>query len=122
MGVVKNEPTVYDQFTEDIKFTEGRYEVKLPFKSVHPLIPDNFVPAKSRLESLVGRLRSKPDIMNLYDDIIREQNKENIVEVLVTESVSLEKSIISLTENSCVQTERRLNSELFMTRRRRRMG
>ena len=32
LGILKSEDTVYQNFEEEIKFVDGRYEVKLPWK------------------------------------------------------------------------------------------
>ena len=37
------EPTVYERFVDTIKYTGGRYEVELPWKESHALLPDNYV-------------------------------------------------------------------------------
>ncbi len=42
IGVLKAEQSVYESFKEEISFTEGRYEVKLPWKPDHPVLPDNY--------------------------------------------------------------------------------
>ena len=57
-----------------------RYEVKLPFKESHPLLPDNYQLSKLRLESLVRRLKSKPEVLKHYDSIIQDQLEKNIIE------------------------------------------
>ena len=82
LGIQENEPTVQDKFIENIQFEEGRYEVKLPFKEHHPQLPDNYGLSKTRLESQLKRLASKPDVLEQYDQIIQEQIKNNIVEIV----------------------------------------
>lgn len=56
LGIKPDEPSVYEKFIEDIVHDGERYEVKLPFKESHPLLPDNYQLSKLRLESLVRRL------------------------------------------------------------------
>ena len=58
---------------EDIK-------VRLPFKEDDDLLPDNFALYKSRLVSLLRRLSVKPDVSRQYNDVIREQLKQGIIE------------------------------------------
>ena len=55
IGIKHDEPTVYEKFIEDIRHNGERYEVKLPFKEDHPLLPDNYHLSKMRLESLLRR-------------------------------------------------------------------
>ena len=58
IGILKEEQSVYESFKEDITFTAGRYEVKLPWKSEHPTLPDNFNLSKKRLQGLQKKLNA----------------------------------------------------------------
>ena len=80
IGVSENEPTVYETFVESIKHNGIRYEVKLPWKPSHPILPDNFNLSLGRLQSLSKRLRKNPDVFNQYNEIILEQEYEGIIE------------------------------------------
>ena len=73
--------SVEEKFIQELKF-DGmqRYEVKLPFKENHPMLPDNHSIYVKRLGSLLSRLQSKPDILHEYNRIIKEQHKEGIIE------------------------------------------
>ena len=66
-----------DEFLEDyltkVKFKGDRYRVSLPFKEEHPVIPDNYLLARNRLTSSLKRLKSKPEILQQHDTVIREQ-------------------------------------------------
>ena len=66
-----------DEFLEDyltkVKFNGDRYIVSLPFKEEHPVIPDNYLLARNRLTSSLKRLKSKPEILQQHDTVIREQ-------------------------------------------------
>lgn len=42
LGILKEEQSVYDTFTQQISFKQGRYEVHLPWKESHPLLPHNY--------------------------------------------------------------------------------
>ena len=53
LGTIDKE-TVEERFLQDVSWKDGRYVVKLPWKDQHPLLYDNFVLAKKRLESLIG--------------------------------------------------------------------
>ena len=80
LGIKSNEPAVYDQFLNDITFDGDRYQVKLPFKENHPPLPDNYQLSKTRLESFVRRLKSNPELLRQYDQVIQEQLQVNIIE------------------------------------------
>ena len=59
---------------------ERRYQVQLPFKKDHELLPNNFALCKSRLVSLLKRLNLQPKVLKHYDDVIQDQEKQGIVE------------------------------------------
>ncbi|XP_068720408.1 uncharacterized protein [Montipora capricornis] len=79
-GIHDDNATLYDKFVNEVEFVEGRYQVRLPFKEDHDLLPDNFALCKSRLVSLLKRLSVKPDVSRQYNDVIREQLKQGIIE------------------------------------------
>ena len=58
----------------------AKLNLQLPFKEDHELLPDNFALSKSRLVSLLKRLNLKPEVLKHYDDVIRDQEKQGIVE------------------------------------------
>ncbi|XP_068756194.1 uncharacterized protein [Montipora capricornis] len=55
------------------------YEVKLP-KEDHPLPSENYHLSKMRLESLLRRLKSKPEVLKHYDEVVKKQLERNIIE------------------------------------------
>ena len=79
LGIIDKE-TVEERFLPHVSKKDGRYEVKLHWKDQHPLLYDNFILAKKRLESLLKRLRQNSALLKQYSDIINEQLKNNIVE------------------------------------------
>ena len=60
---------------------DGRYEVSLPWKEQHALLPDNYALAVSRLASVLKRLRRNPELHVLaeYNRIIEEQSLQGII-------------------------------------------
>ena len=64
----KSEENVIYQFENEIQFNGTRYVTKLPFKTDHDLLPDNFEVAKIRLQNLQRRLL-KENIFEIYDKI-----------------------------------------------------
>ncbi len=65
---------------EEIKFDGKHYEVKLPFREEHPLLPDNHTGSVKRLNSLISRLNTNPNLLQEYDNIIQDQVKSGVVE------------------------------------------
>lgn len=77
--------SVLDEFQDKVCFTEGRYEVSLPWKDPHQLLPDNHQLSLRRLRGLLRRLRQDQEVLTEYDTIIRTQIQQGIVEVVPPE-------------------------------------
>ena len=81
VGVSKNEFEFCGNFEADISFANNRYEVKLPFKSEHGMLDDNFLLCKSRLKNLFdGKFTKDPDLFKRYNEIIKDQIESRIIE------------------------------------------
>ena len=72
-------------FLPEIQFDGIRYEIKLPWKEDYPSqdIPDRFHLCFNRLKYLQRRLLKTPNILQEYNQIIREQLNQGIIEVIV---------------------------------------
>ena len=68
-----------DKFLDTIRACDGRYEVSLPWKEQHALLPDNYALAVSRLASVLRRLRGNPKLFAEYNRIIEEQSLQGII-------------------------------------------
>ena len=79
LGIAGFDRSVHQDFEDHISFKDGRYEVSLPWKHPHPILPDNFKLSEKRLQSVLRRLRQSPDILQEYDSIIRKQLELGIV-------------------------------------------
>ena len=79
IGVSPHEGTVHDKFLDTIRWCDGRYEVSLPWKEQHALLPDNYALAVSRLASVLKRLRRNPELLAEYSRIIDEQSSQEII-------------------------------------------
>ena len=73
---------VWENLRETTEYRDGRYHVELPRKpEVLDILPDNYQLARSRLLSDFKRMKARnPQDLKEYDDIIRKQEEENIVE------------------------------------------
>ena len=69
-----------ERFEEEIHFTDNRYEIKLPFNDGHPLFLDNYSLAQKRLSRQLGRLQEDKDIAEKYNEVIKDQLREGIIE------------------------------------------
>ena len=63
-----------------VEYKDNQYTVKLPWKGEYKNIPDNFVPARNRLLSLLKRLSKNPEQLKRYDTIIKEQERDGVIE------------------------------------------
>ena len=79
-GIPATDQSLYDEFCNSVKFQDGRYEVRLPWKTPRHDPPDNFNLSLQRLNSLLRRLRHDPDLLAEYDLVIETQLKQGIVE------------------------------------------
>ena len=87
MGIHPNdENSVHSSFLANIKFDGTRYEVKLPFKELYPVLPDNFQNSVARLGSLLRRLKQDPEVFQEYSAVFMEQSAKRMVED-VTEKI-----------------------------------
>ena len=70
---------MHDKLLDTIRACDGRYEVSLPWKEQHALLPDNYALAVSRLVSVLKRLRGNPKLFAEYNRIIEEQSLQGII-------------------------------------------
>ena len=82
LGIKEGEESVYERFLEDVSFRDGRYCVRLPWKSPRIMLPDNLELSQRRLYNLLKRLQQSPHILTQYDEIIRDQLRQGIVEAV----------------------------------------
>ena len=73
LRISSSEQSVYNQFINTITFQCGRYEVHLPWKDAHPILPDNYETSLKRLQSLLHRHKDEPNVLLEHDVVIREQ-------------------------------------------------
>ena len=76
----KSEKNVLQAFKESVKMEDGRYQVSWPWKEDEPNLPDNYELCNGRLKSLYKRLSEKPQLLNRYDETIKEQLAKNVIE------------------------------------------
>ena len=54
-----------------ISFNGTRYSVKLPWKEGHNALPSNYNISLKRLKGQLGKLRKEPEILEEYDNVIK---------------------------------------------------
>ena len=77
---IKEKDSTHEAFLKNLEFKDGRYSVNLPFKEHDDMLPDNYETAPVRLNSNLKRLRSQPEVLKQYDEVINDQLKAGIVE------------------------------------------
>ena len=77
-GIPATDRSLYDEFCNTAKFSEGRYEVGLPWKMPRCDLSNNYELSLRRLKGLLCHLRHNPDILHEYDIIIQHNyNRES---------------------------------------------
>ena len=84
----ESEDAVYESFLNWVQMKDARYEVSLPWKEMHPALPDNYSLSYSRLAWLIGRLRKSTEVLREYDRVIKDQQSRGIVETVSTEDAT----------------------------------
>ena len=88
LGIKEAEDSLFERFPSDIVFKEGRYEVKLPWRDNHPILPSNYQMSLKRLFGLLRRLKSDPSLLKEYNDVITDQLNRGIVEMVKEPNLS----------------------------------
>ena len=79
IGVSTQEETMHEKFLDTIHLNNGCYEVSLPWKEQHALLPDNHAQAVSRLASVLKHVTKNPGLFKEYNRIIEEQSSRGII-------------------------------------------
>ena len=82
LGVTDEADPLMKEFNDKISFKNGRYEVSLPWRDMHPPLPTNYQLSVRRLQGLYRRLRQDLRVLSEYDGIIRDQIQKGIVQVV----------------------------------------
>ena len=76
LGILSEEPTLYDKFADSIRFFDNRYKVHLPWKEIHPVLPQKYELSENRLRGLLRRLLSDKEML---DSVIKDQLSKGII-------------------------------------------
>ena len=87
--VGSSDNSMVSRFEEDIVHNGVRYVVKLPFKTDHDFLPDNYSVCEARLKSLKNRLVAK-GISHDYDKIFRDYERDGIIERVPMQDIAKE--------------------------------
>lgn len=67
------------KFKETVKYEDGRYHVTWLWKDESPDLPMNRDIALGRLRSTVTRMKKKPEIMEKYNGVIKDQLQKGVI-------------------------------------------
>lgn len=81
--ITQEEQAVVDSFNATVRYDNGQYWVGLPWAPNHPPLPMNYNLAANRLASSLKKLRTRPEHLKLYDQIIKDQVKQNFIEPVI---------------------------------------
>ena len=87
LGIGGNELSWIDRCLDDVTVVDGRYQVSLPFKENRRFVEDNYALAEKRLKILMKKLHRDPELLKRYDDIMKSQLIEGIIEKVETDPV-----------------------------------
>ncbi|XP_060589617.1 uncharacterized protein LOC132744845 [Ruditapes philippinarum] len=68
------------KFKSTLTFQDGRYSVTWPWKEENPDLPENKGLAIGRLKSCLKRLENKPDLLEKYNNVIKDQLSKGVIE------------------------------------------
>ncbi len=74
------DPSIQETFEGSVRFVDGRYQVELPWKKLHPPLDDYYDLCLKRLRELIRRLRQDLDVLRQYDSTIKDQIQRGMVE------------------------------------------
>ena len=81
LGIKDSGGDVFEEFKDSIsRDEEGRYSVKLPWKKGNFFLPRNKQMYQARLTGQLKKLKKSPEDLKTYDDVIKQQIKDGIVE------------------------------------------
>ncbi len=80
---IRQENEVHEGVIDDIRFTGQRYSVGLPWKVGCAPLASNYKNSLTRVSSQFKKLKRDPKVLDMYNDIILEQEKAGVIEKVV---------------------------------------
>jgi len=77
---IKPDDGVHEALKDDIIFNGERYQVSLPWKEGHQKLSMNYRNSLNRMKAQLSKLKTDPDILVEYDNIIKQQEEVGIIE------------------------------------------
>ena len=88
LGISETEKSPWEEsFEEKItRNADNRYEIELPFKYNHPVLPDNFELSKKRLMNLREKLLQDLEKLETYANVLEGHRQMGVMETAPDES------------------------------------
>ena len=80
IGILPEESSVFDRFSNEIERVDNRYQVRLPFKEHHKPLNENYGVAVKRLKGQWQRLKHDKSLLHEYNKVFDEQEKIGVIE------------------------------------------
>lgn len=82
LGISETEKSPWEESLEEkiTRNADNRYEIELPFKHNHPILPDNYETSKNRLLKLREKLLKDPESCQTYVDVLEGHRNMGIIE------------------------------------------
>ena len=83
IGITDDVDVVRGGFLKDVKYkeNESRYEVSLPWKEGCEIELNGYSQCVKRLDNVFSRLKSDPELLKEYDDVIKGQFQAGIIAI-----------------------------------------
>ena len=62
----------FSEFKKLMKMVNKRYQFCCPWREENPDLPENYNSTYGKLNSVVERLRKNPEILKMYDNVIKD--------------------------------------------------
>ncbi|XP_053395705.1 uncharacterized protein LOC128555912 [Mercenaria mercenaria] len=85
IGILDKQNTSDDEmamkmFLDSLQFENGRYQVTWPWNEDCPNLPVNRELALGRLKSCLNKMKNKPDLLQKYDAVMKDQLSKGVIE------------------------------------------
>ena len=78
----EHDKAVIDHFKRQVKKEDGRYYVARPWKDENYKLPENCQLSIGRLKSLQKQLKDDPELLQRYDEVIKDDLEKGMIEVM----------------------------------------
>ena len=107
LGIAENESTVQDSFKDTFSFSNGRYQVALPWKETHATLSSNRPQCARRLQGLLHRLKQIPALLSEYDSLIKDQFQKGVIEKVSDETTNQSSKVYYMPHHTVMREDKK---------------